>query len=265
MDGMKLGIIAPSHDKSGLLYAKNLGLSYAEFDVNGDDVSYLTDIACELKEYSETIGVSICAVGRWGRPRINADMSVNEKERSDEKALIDFCEKVGCPVYICGVNYVEGQSYYSNITAAINYIGSLIEYAAGRVKICTYNCDWNNYIDKPREWDIVHGHLKELGIKYDPSHAINGGRDYMREIVGYGSRVYHIHLKGTINVGGVHVDDPPAGLDTVNWGAFLSVFRKYGYDGVLSIEPHSATWQGELGDKGVRYTVEYFKRMLFLA
>ncbi len=261
---MKLGIIAPSHDKNGLLYAKNLGLSYAEFDVNGDDVSYLTSNAETLKKDIKELGVSICAVGRWGRPRINADLSFNEKELADEKALIDLCAAVCCPVYICGVNYVEGQSYLSNVNAAVAYIGALMEYAADRVKICTYNCDWNNYIDKPREWDIVHDHLKGLGIKYDPSHAINGGRDYMREIVDYGKKVYHIHLKGTINVGGVHVDDPPAGLDQVNWGAFVSVFRKYGYDGVLSIEPHSATWQGELGENGVRYTVEYFKRMLFI-
>lgn len=261
---MKLGIIAPSHDKNGLEYAKKLGLSHAEFDINGDDVTYVTKNAGPLKQASEELGVSVCAVGRWGRPRINADLSVNSKELDDEKALIDFCAYVGCPVYICGVNYVEDQSYFSNITAAIGYIKTLMDYAGGRVKICTYNCDWHNYINKPHEWDIVHEHLKGLGIKYDPSHCINGGRDYMSEIVKYGDKVYHIHLKGTINVNGVHFDDPPAGLDTVNWGAFLSVFRKYGYDGVLSIEPHSATWQGELGEKGVRYTVEYFKRMLFI-
>ncbi len=261
---MKLGIIAPSHDRKGLEYAKELGLSYAEFDINYDDVTGVTNNAEAFKKDIAELGVYISAVGRWGRPRINADMSFNQKELSDEKALIDFCAYVGCPVYICGVNYVEGQSYFSNITAAVEYIKTLMEYAAGRVKICTYNCSWDNYIDKPHEWDIVHDHLKGLGIKYDPSHAINGGRNYMREIVKYGDKVCHIHLKGTINVGGVHVDDPPAGLDTINWGAFVSVFRKFGYEGVLSIEPHSATWQGELGDKGVRYTVEYFKRLLFI-
>lgn len=259
---MKLGIIT-SHDRAGLKRVKDLGLECAEFDINGDDVSYVTQNIDDIKAAMSEYGVGICAVGRWGRNRLNKDLSFNEKERKDECDLIDFCASTGCPVYICGVNYVEGFSYYSNITAAISYIQSLIDYAAGRVKICTYNCHWNSYIDNPREWDVVHGHIKELGIKYDPSHAINAGRDYLSEITGYGKRVYHIHLKGTINVDGVHVDDPPAGLDTVNWPAFLSIFRTYGYDGALSIEPHSGTWQGELGEKGLRYTIKYFKSLLF--
>jgi sugar phosphate isomerase/epimerase len=75
--------------------------------------------------------------------------------------------------------------------------------------------------------------------------------------------VYHIHLKGTINSGGIHLDDPPAGMDMINWPAFVSVFRRFGYDGVLSIEPHSATWTGELGEKGLKYTIKYFKSLLF--
>ncbi len=259
---MKLGIIT-GHDRKGIKQVRELGLEYAEFDVNGDDVSYVTNNIKDIKAAMAEYGVGICAVGRWGRNRLNADLSVNAKEQKDEFDLIDFCAATGCGVYICGVNYVESFSYYANVTAAINYIQSLIDYSGGRVKICTYNCHWNSYIDKPREWDIVQDHLKDLGIKYDPSHAINAGRDYLSELVKYGGRVYHVHLKGTINVDGIHVDDPPAGLDTVNWPAFLSILRKYGYNGVLSIEPHSETWQGDLGEKGLHYTIKYFKSLLF--
>jgi sugar phosphate isomerase/epimerase len=260
---MKLGIIT-GHDRAGLKWVKDLGLEYGEFDVNGDDVKYVTDNIKDIKAAMTEYGVGISAVGRWGRDRLNKDLTVNEKERNDEYDLIDFCEKVGCPVYICGVNYVEGFSYYSNISAAINYIQSLVDYAAGREKICTYNCSWNSYIDKPHEWDIIHGHIKELGIKFDPSHTVNGGRDYMQEAVNYGNRFCHVHLKGTINVDGKRVDDPPAGLDSINWGALLSVLRYHKYAGMLSIEPHSETWQGEIGEKGVRFTIEYFKKLLFI-
>lgn len=79
-------------------------------------------------------------------------------------------------MYITGCNYVEGLSYYQNISAAIAYFQSLIDYAAGRVKLCVYNCSWNNYVNKPHEWDIINAHLKSLGIKFDPSHTVNGGR-----------------------------------------------------------------------------------------
>ncbi|NLN56246.1 MAG: sugar phosphate isomerase/epimerase [Clostridiales bacterium] len=259
---MKLGIIT-SHDRTGIKQVADLGLKYAEFDVNGDDISYLTGNEEGIKAAMGEFGVEIAAVGRWGRNRLNSDLTVNTKEQKDEFDLIDFCVNVGCPVYITGINYVNGFSYYSNVSAAIGYIKSLIAYANGKVKICTYNCEWNSYVDKPREWDIIHDHIKELGIKYDPSHAVNAGRDYMAEIVKYGNRVYHIHLKGTINSNGIHLDDPPAGMDMINWSAFVSVFRRFGYDGVLSIEPHSATWTGELGEKGLKYTIKYFKSLLF--
>jgi hypothetical protein len=79
--------------------------------------------------------VSLDAVGRWGRNRIEKDGSFNKKEQQDEFALIDMCDKLNCPVYITGINYVKELSYYENITAAIRYIQELIGYAAGRVKM----------------------------------------------------------------------------------------------------------------------------------
>ena len=258
---MKLGIICPRHDAEGIKRVSELGLNYAELDVNADDISYLNK--AEIKKALKDYNISLGAVGRWGRNRILEDASFNKKEQRDEYELIDMCADMGCPVYITGVNYVESLSYYENITAAIKYIESLMTYASGRVKIAVYNCHWNNYIDKPREWDIVHGHLKELGIKFDPSHTVNGGRDYMSEAAEYGSRFYHVHLKGTININGKRIDDPPAGLDTINWGALLSLLRYHKYGGMLSIEPHSPIWQGELGEKGIWYTINYFKKLLF--
>lgn len=259
---MNLGIISPLHNAEGIKKTKELGLNYVEFDVNVDDLTYLN--VDEIKKAFTKYEVSLGAVGRWGRNRIESDGSFNIKEQNDEFFLIDMCEKTECPVYITGINYVETLSYYDNITAAIGYINSLISYAAGRVKIAVYNCHWNNYIDKPSEWNIVHDHIKELGIKFDPSHTKNGGRDYMYEAVTYGNKFYHVHLKGTINIAGERIDDPPAGLDDINWGALLSTLRYHKYEGMLSIEPHSATWKGELGDKGVKYTIDYFKKLLFI-
>lgn len=259
---MKLGIIT-THNREGIKRVRDLGLDYAEFDINADDIKYVTENAEDIKAATAEYGVEICAVGRWGRNRLNKDLTVNEKEYKDECDLIDFCVETGCPIYVTGMNYVEGFSYYSNVSAAIKYFESLIAYSAGRVKICTYNCDWNSYVNKPHEWDIIHDYIKELGIKFDPSHSINGGRDYMDEAVRYGGNFDHVHIKGTININGNHFEDPPAGLDTVNWGAFLSVLYRHNYKGILSIEPHSTVWQGELGEKGLQFTIRYMKHLLF--
>ena len=260
---MKLGMISPSHDAAGIQRIKALGLDYEEFDVNADDISYLN--RAEIRKALSETGVKLGAVGRWGRDRITADGSICAKEQKDEFDLIDMCAELGCPVYITGCNYVDGLSYYQNVSAAIAYFQSLIDYAAGRVKLCVYNCSWNNYVNKPHEWDIINDHLKALGIKFDPSHTVNGGRDYLSEAALYGANFDHVHLKGTLNIDGRHIDDPPAGMDMINWGALLSILRKYNYQGMLSIEPHSATWQGELGEQGLKYTIDYFKKLLFIA
>ena len=260
---MKLGMISPSHDAAGIQRIKALGLDYAEFDVNADDISYLN--RAEIRKALSETGVKLGAVGRWGRDRITADGSICAKEQKDEFDLIDMCAELGCPVYITGCNYVDGLSYYQNVSAAIAYFQSLIDYAAGRMKLCVYNCSWNNYVNKPHEWDIINDHLKALGIKFDPSHTVNGGRDYLSEAALYGANFDHVHLKGTLNIDGRHIDDPPAGMDMINWGALLSILRKYNYQGMLSIEPHSATWQGELGEQGLKYTIDYFKKLLFIA
>ena len=57
-------------------------------------------------------------------------------------------------------------------------------------------------------------------------------------------------------------DNPPAGLDAINWRAFFAALYMHGYDGDLSIEPHSRTWKGELGEKGVKYTIKYIRDLM---
>ena len=35
------------------------------------------------------------------------------------------------------------------------------------------------------------------------------------------------------------------------------------YDGVLSLEPHSTTWQDALGEWGINYSINYSRPMIF--
>ena len=63
-------------------------------------------------------------------------------------------------------------------------------------------------------------------------------------------------------IGGQRVDDPPAGLDQTDWRSVLNILRAKGYDRNLSIEPHPPVWQGELGEKGLAYTIRYFRDLM---
>ena len=67
----------------------------------------------------------------------------------------------------------------------------------------------------------------------------------------------HPELKDVLTQSFIHdnYDNPPAGLDSINWRAFFGLLYKFGFDGYCYIEPHSPSWTGEQGDWGVKYPI----------
>lgn len=257
---MKLGMITWIHEND-FQKAKARGLEFVELDVNDRAEEFLTHLE-EIAGYSEKYEMPVGAIGRWGTQRICKD-GICKEELELECKLLKAAARLNCGIYITGCNYVEELSYFENCKLAIEYFEQLI--AAGReqgVKIATYNCRWNNFVHSPMAYTMIHGYLKDLYIKYDTSHCIYAGGDYLQETKDWGDRFLHVHLKGALEIGGGRFDDPPAGMDQTNWGAFLAILYAKGYDGNLSIEPHSENWRGELGEKGIDYTIRYFRNLM---
>ena len=260
---MELGIISGYDENSFKIAAENK-LSFLEFTINIDHNT--EEFFCalgEIKGFITKYGVMVQSIGRWGTDRINQNGTLVEDELQISYKLIDAASFLGCPNFVCGCNYINSLSYYENCTLAISYFEKLLEYSQTKgVKISSYNCRWNNFVVDPMSWTLIHGHLKELGIKFDSSHSIYNGGDYLKEMRDWGDRFNHVHIKGSLVIDGQRFDDPPAGLDGTNWGAFMNILYAKNYEGGLSIEPHSSYWKGELGDKGVNYTIQYIKKLL---
>ncbi|SEO13589.1 sugar phosphate isomerase/epimerase [Paenibacillus sp. OV219] len=259
---MKLGIIAEAVAER-FYDAQAKGLEFLEFCINVEkDVDAFAASVPELKQASEKSGVGVASIGRWGSERINAQ-GVNAEELEKSRRLIDAAAELGCPNFVCGVNYVEELSYFENVKLAIEYLSAVLDYGASKgVAVAVYNCNWNNFVDNEEAWKLVHGHLPQLGIKYDPSHSRYAGRDYLKEASKWGDKFRHVHIKGSVIIDGQRLDDPPAGLDQTDWGTFMAVLYGKGYEGGLSIEPHSDVWNGDLGDRGVQFTIEYMRKMI---
>lgn len=258
---MKLGIITWIKEED-FKKAQEKGLEFVELDVN-DRAKEFLEHQEEIANYSKAYHMPVGAVGRWGSTRI-CNTGICEEELQLEEKLIEACAGLHCEVYITGCNYVEELSYFENCKLAIAYFEKLI--AIGKkygVKIATYNCRWNNFVHSNMAYTMIHGYLKDLYIKYDPSHCIYAGGDYLEEAKDWGDRFLHVHLKGSLKINGNRFDDPPAGMDQTNWGAFLAILYAKGYDGNLSIEPHSEHWRGELGEKGIDYTIQYFRNLIW--
>ena len=257
---MKLGRIA-WFEEEDFKKAQERGMEFIELDVN-DRAGVFLDSVDVIRKRSLEYKMPIGAVGRWGSDRISRD-GICRNELELEYRLIDAAAKLECGIYITGCNYVQELSYYENCGLAISYFQKLIAHGAEKgVKIAVYNCRWNNFVCTPMAYTLIHGYLKELYIKYDPSHSIYDGGDYLQEARDWGNRFLHVHLKGALVIGKERYDDPPAGLDQTNWGAFLAILYGQGYEGGLSIEPHSANWHGELGEKGIDYTIRYFRQLM---
>lgn len=257
---MKLGIIN-GWEEGNIKYVKDKGLDAVEFCVNHNyDADEFLSRAAEIKGYSDKYGIPVGSMGRWGMERIDKDGKIIEKAMHDDKAIIEVASIIGCPVFNAGVNYVEGQSFYQNCQNAIAYLSELIEFGKEKnVKIATYNCDWTNFVYNDKAWSVIHSALPELGIKFDASHCINRGGDYLKELRDWGDRVYHVHLKGVLYIDGKHYDDAPAGLDMINWGGLMDVLYTKNYNGMLSIEPHSGYWKGKAGQWGIDFTINYMR------
>lgn len=260
---MKLGIIN-GWSEGCIKYVHDKGLEAVEFCVNYnyDSAEFLAN-AKEIKGYAEKYNVAVGSMGRWGMTRIDDNGDVIPEALQNDLNLIEAASIIGCPVYNCGVNYIDGKSFYKNCNIAIDYLGKLIDFAKEKnVKIAVYNCRWENFVVEPKVWEIVLSALPELGIKYDISHCIYDNGNYLAEMRDWGDRFYHFHLKGSVYFDNDVYDDAPAGLDSINWHAAMDILYTKDYNGMLSIEPHSQYWQGKKGQWGIDYTINYFRPMI---
>ncbi len=298
---MKLGIISQP-GKDAFYHAKALGLDFVEFDLNpveyfGRPAEEIESLVPEMKEAMRETGVEVGAVGRWASHVLDSEGNKKPEEWSEIQKVIGIGEALGAKYYLCSVNYVPELSYYKNITAAIAYLNELVALAKSHgMETAIVNCMMgDNYIRTPEQWKLVLDEVPGLGIKYDPSHSFVHGGDrgaYIEEGLDWGDRFKYCHIKGVIQYGESdepnmwetrdllakhpelkddllpkmfghkRYDNPPAGIDSINWRAFFAVLYKYDYDGYLSIEPHSATWRGEKGEKGLKYTVKYIRDLM---
>ena len=262
----------------------------------------MAEIAAAQEEILAAVketGVEVGAVGRWASAILDKNGEIIPEEWNEVKAVMDFGAALGAKYYLCSVAYVKELSYYQNITAAIKVLNQIVAYAKERNMECAIvNCIMgDNYIRTPEQWKLVLSEVPGLGIKYDPSHSfVHGGEHgaYLEEAIQWGDHFKYCHIKGVIQVGdsreplhwqlrkvvtahpelekdpnftalygeGSWYDNPPAGIDSINWRAFFAALYQHDYDGYLSIEPHSATWLGEKGEKGLKYTIKYIRDLM---
>ena len=242
---------------------KESGLSFIEICCNNAaEADNLINAKEDVKKQIVRTGIDVSSVGRWNHD-LNENGKINADKEAQYIALMDAAIELGAKTFVCGINKDDSISLYRNYVNAVEFLGKLVDHADRRIKVAVQNCNWNNFVVSPENWDIVFGEIPELYIKYDPSHAYNRNANYLAELSDWGDRIAHFHVKGTTRAGRRPVDDPPAGMDDIQWGSVFSILYARKYDGDLSIEPHSRTWMGELGNFGIEFTRDFVKKFVF--
>ena len=128
--------------------------------------------------------------------------------------------------------------------------------------------DYDNVIAYEKDMKFVTYVAGGLTTNIDPTTGeeyelkYNRNENYVEQLSDWAERVAHFHVKGTVHAGERKVDDPPAGMDDLNWSAMFAILYSRKYTGDLSIEPHSATWHGELGNAGVIFTRDFIRKYM---
>ncbi len=242
---------------------KASGLEFIEICCNnGEEAQKMIESTDSIIENINRTGIDISSVGRWNHD-IQEGGKIAPQKLELYKTHLDAAIKVGAKTFVCGCNYDPTISLFKNYSNAIEMLGTLTEQAKDSgTRVAIQNCHWNNFLVTPNDWKIVLGELPELGIKFDASHTYNRNDDYLAELSDWCERVYHIHIKGTVHAGSKAVDDPPAGMDDLKWRSIFAILYSRGYDGDLSIEPHSRAWRGERGTAGVEFTKNFIKQFI---
>ena len=251
------------YSANGFDKIKKMGLSFAEFCCNNAEESQnLVAQKENIKKQIARTGIDVSCIGRWNHS-LNCNGRIDRDKLNDYFALLDTSVELGAKTFNCGINYDDSISYFKNCVNAVEFFSLLVERAKGRnIKVAVQNCGWNNFVKSPYEWKIILNEVDGLYIKYDASHGYSRGEDYLSQLSDWCDKVAHIHIKGIAKAGSRSVDDPPAGMDDIKWPSIFAILYSRGYDGDLSIEPHSTVWRGELADRGIAFTKNYINQFI---
>lgn len=255
---MRIGFICDLSEED-FRFAANAGFECVEY--NGSDDIGFTEMADELIGFMGKYGVQFNMIGLFGRDYISDNPEERRRHLADAMVVIDFCERIGCPLFVTGGGDGAGRSIEENSRRAVNHLGQLIEYGKPKgVKIALYNCRWTNFAVSPEAWKLILPHLPELGLKYDPSHAFETG--YLAELRDWGHKVCHVHAKGSLVIEGERFPDPNPGMDQTNWGAVFALLYYHRYAGDVNIEQHSGRWLDDLKYPGLLFSKRYLEQFL---
>lgn len=255
---MQLGFLTDGRVED-VAFATRHGFDCVELALFGDTA--LFDHHRTFKWSLREHGIGLAAVSLFGQSYFHADGAERQKLVDRLRRVADLAAALGAPVLVAGSGTPAGASEAEQGKAAIEGMRPVIQEAQAKgLKFAIYNCHWENVIDRPAAWERALAELPGVGIKFDPSHPIQSGRDWKAELLAAGPHLMHAHAKDVLQVGGKFVADPNPGLGDIRWEEFFGILYHAGYDGAVCIEPHSSIYTGARRYEFLKLSGQYLRR-----
>ena len=197
---------------------------------------------------------------------------------SNEKQIADFHAKLASkgvkgyavgPIYMRSEKEIDDAFEYAKkvgvklIVGVPNY--ELLPYVDKKVKeydmhyaIHLHGPDMPLYPDADDVWNNVKDLDPRIGMCLDVGHDTRNGKDPVKDLKKYHSRVFDIHIKDVTGASkaGYSVE---IGRGIIDFPAFVKMLRKVGYTGMCSLE-HERNMNDPL--QGIAESIGYFRGVI---
>lgn len=222
------------------------------------------------KELFASHNIEISALGYYPNP-LDPDAAAAKVAVSHLEKLIDLAPRLGVGLVNTFAGRDPAKSIDANWPRFVSVFEPLVQRAADRgIRLGIENCpmlftgdEWpggKNLAHTPVIWRRMFEAIESpnFGLNFDPSHMIWQRMDYLKPIVEFRDRIFHVHAKDA-RVDQHRLDDcgilaaPLAyhtpklpGLGDVNWGLFCGMLGEVGYTGPVCIEVEDRAYEGSL-------------------
>jgi sugar phosphate isomerase/epimerase len=235
-----------------------------------DVTDFTSAKADDVRRVMADAKVEISALGYYPNPlapsREESDLAVAHLKKAIQAAAL---------LKLSTVNTFIGRDWTKSVDdnwpRLLEVWKPLVKFAEGNgVRIGIEHCpmlfsrdEWpggKNIAASPKIWRRLFADVgsASLGLNYDPSHMIWQQMDYLRPLVEFKDRLFHVHAKDAridrerLNDVGIlahpneyHTPKLP-GLGDVDWGRFFSALTDTGYDGPVCVEVEDRAYEGSI-------------------
>ncbi len=215
-------------------------------------------------------GVAISGLGYYPNP-LTPDRAEGQIYSDHIKQVIQAASLLGVGVVNTFIGRDWTKSVEDNWPRFLEVWKPLIAFAKDQgIKIGIENCpmffsrdEWpggKNLATSPAIWRRMWHDIPadNFGLNFDPSHFVWQKMDYLKPLVEFKDRIFHVHAKDArldldrLNEVGLlahplqyHTPKLP-GLGDVNWSRFFSVLTDTGYNGSVCIEVEDRAYEGSV-------------------